>query len=88
MTDQQHDELVKRMSVLNERMEERGAMIGKLSWLGARFPDDDLHGRFEAIKAEAKRRNEIDARSYGKLEETYRLLGGPEWERENIEAAV
>ena len=84
MTDQQHDELVRCMSALADRIEERGAMIGKLSYLGARFPDDDLQERFEAIKAEAKHRNEIDVQSYGNLEDAYRLMGGPEWEHKNI----
>lgn len=88
MTDQQHDELVRCMSALADRIEERGAMIGRLSYLGVRFPDADLQARFEAIKDEANRRNEIDAKSYGNLEDAYRLMGGPEWERENIETAL
>ena len=84
MTDQQHDEIVGRMSVILERMEMRDAMIGKLSNLGHRFPDDDLQDRFEAIKTVAQRRNEIDAQVYSSYEHEYILLGGKEWEEENI----
>jgi len=69
-----HAELVEQMSIVATRISKREAMLSRLYCLGAQFPDEDLQQRYEAIKAEAERRNKIDAEDYDWLEMRLELL--------------